>query len=137
MGIAENKALIRKIFDQGMNQRDGQVFDECLTADFVNHDMPAPTPGPEGFRQVLGMFQSAFPDMHVTVEEILAEGDKVVTRGVFTGTHKGEFMGLPPSGASIQVKFIDIWRIENNRAAENWVRLDQVGLMQQVGALPA
>jgi steroid delta-isomerase-like uncharacterized protein len=137
MGIAENKALVRRIFEQGMNQADDRVLDECLTADFVNHDMPAPVPGPEGFRQVLGMFRSAFPDMRVTLEDILAEGDKVVTRGVFTGTHKGAFMGVPPSGASIQVKFIDIWRVENDRVAENWVRLDQLGLMQQVGAVPA
>ena len=136
MGEAENKALVRRIFEQGMNGGDDRVLDECMTADFVNHDMPAPVPGPEGFRQVLGMFRSAFPDMNVNLEEVLAADDKVVTRGVFTGTHKGEFMGVPASGAPIEVKFIDVWRVRDGRVAENWVRLDQLGLMQQIGAIP-
>ena len=74
--------------------------------------------------------------MKVNLEEVLADDDKVVTRGVFTGTHKGEFMGVPASGASIEVKFMDVWRIRDGRVAENWVRLDQLGLMQQIGAIP-
>ena len=138
MGTTENKALVRRIFEEGMNQRKTEIFDSCLTPNFVNHDMPAPAPGPEGFRQVFGMFQTAFPDMHVDLHEVLAtDDDKVVTRGVFTGTHRGEFMGVPASGAPIEVKFIDIWRVENGKVAENWVRLDQLGLMQQIGALPS
>ena len=137
MGAAENKAVIRRIFDEGMNEQRVEVFDDCLAGTFTNHDMPAPSPGPEGFRQVFGMFKAAFPDMHVRLEEILAaEDDKVVTRGEFTGTHKGEFMGVPPSGASINVKFIDIWHVEGGKATENWVRLDLLGLMQQIGAIP-
>jgi len=121
-----------------MNQRKAEIFDECLTDSFVNHDMPATAPGPAGFRESFAMFQNAFPDMQVHLEEILAtDEDKVVTRGQFTGTHKGEFMGVPPSGVTIQVQFIDIWRIEDGRVAENWVRLDLLGLMQQIGAIPA
>jgi steroid delta-isomerase-like uncharacterized protein len=135
--VDENKALVRRLFEKGMNEQDDSVVDEVLSAGFVNHDMPAPSPGPEGFRQVLGMFRAAFPDMKVNLEEVLGDGDKVVTRGAFTGTHKGEFMGVPASGASINIKFIDVWRIEGGKATENWVRLDLLGLMQQVGAVPS
>jgi steroid delta-isomerase-like uncharacterized protein len=138
MGAPENKALVRRIIEEGMNEQNGQVLEECLAGNFVNHDMPLPVPGPEGFRQVLAMFQSAFPDMHVNLEDILAaDDDKVVTRGEFTGTHKGDFMGVPPSGEHIRVKFMDIWRIDNGRATDNWVRLGLLGLMQQIGAVPA
>ncbi len=138
MGASENKALVRRIFEEGMNQQKPEVFDQLLAATFQNHDMPAPVPGPEGFRMIFGMFQTGFPDMHVNLEELLAaDDDKVVTRGTFSGTHKGDFMGVPASGARIEVKFIDIWRVENGKAAENWVRLDQLGLMQQIGAIPS
>jgi predicted ester cyclase len=137
MGASENKALVRRIFEEGMNQQRPEVFDQLLAPSFENHDMPAPVPGPEGFRMVFGMFQAAFPDMQVTLEEVLAtDDDKVVTRGAFTGTHKGEFMGVAASGAQIEVKFIDIWRVEGHKVAENWVRLDLLGLMQQIGAVP-
>lgn len=137
VGANENKALVRRIFEEGMNKQNLDVFDDCFTPGFVNHDMPAPVPGPEGFRQVFGTFMTGVPDMHVTLEEVLAaDDDKVVTRGVFTGTHTGEFMGVPASGKPIEVKFIDIWRIEGGKVAENWVRLDLLALMQQIGALP-
>jgi steroid delta-isomerase-like uncharacterized protein len=114
MGSVDNIALVRRVFEEGMNQRKVEVFDELMMPTFQNHDMPAPSPGPEGFRMVLDMFQAAFPDMYVNLEEVLsADGERVVTRGTFTGTHKGEFMGIPASGAPIVVKFIDIWRVEN------------------------
>jgi steroid delta-isomerase-like uncharacterized protein len=135
--VDENKALVRRLFEQGMNEKDDGVLDAVLSPDFVNHDMPAPSPGPEGFRQMLGMFRAAFPDMNVNLEEVLGDGDKVVTRGFFSGTHKGEFMGVPASGASINVKYIDVWRIQDGKITDNWVRLDLLGLMQQVGAVPS
>ena len=107
-----------------------------MTTD-VNHDLPGPTPGPEGFWQSFGMFEAAFPDLRVHLGEVLAaEDDKVITRSHWTGTHKGEFMGVPASGVSVDVKFIDIWRIENALLVESWVRMDFLGLMQPVGAVP-
>ena len=138
MGASENKALVRRLFEQGMNERKLEIFDECVVPAFVNHDLPEPTPGPEGFRQSFAMFDSAFPDLHVHLDEVLAaDDDKVVTRSHWTGTHKGDFMGVPASGASVEVDFIDIWRIENGLLAESWVRMDLLGLMQQVGAVPS
>ena len=137
-GASENKALVRRLFEQGMNERKSEIFAECVAPNFVNHDLPGPTPGPQGFLESFGMFEAAFPDLHVHLGDVLAaEGDNVVTRSHWTGTHKGEFMGVPASGASVDVNFIDIWRIENGLLAESWVRMDFLGLMQQVGAVPS
>jgi len=136
MGASENKALVRRLFEQGMNERKAEIFSECVAPNFVNHDLPGPAPGPEGFLQSFGMFEAAFPDLQVHLDEVLAaEDDKVITRSHWTGTHEGEFMGVPASGASVEVKFIDIWQIENGLLAESWVRMDFLGLMQQVGAV--
>ena len=138
MSASENKALVQRLFEQGMNERKPEIFNECVAANFVNHDLPAPTPGPEGFLQSFRVFEAAFPDLQVHLDEVLAaENDTVVTRSRWTGTHKGEFMGVPASGTSVEVKFIDIWRIENGLLTESWVRMDFVGLMQQVGAIPS
>jgi steroid delta-isomerase-like uncharacterized protein len=138
MGASENKALVRRFFEQGMNERKTEIFNECVAPNFVNHDLPGPTPGPEGFLQSFDMFKAAFPDLQVHLGEVLAaENDTVITRSYWTGTHKGEFMGVPASGVSVKVNFIDIWRIENGLLTESWVRMDFLGLMQQVGAVPS
>ena len=113
------------------------MFDEVISADYINHDMPAPAPGPEGFKQVIGMFRAAFPDLHVTVEDVIGEGDKVATRGTMRGTHQGEFMCIPAGGNRIEVPYTDIWRVEDGKGVENWVQMDMVGLMRQTGAIPA
>jgi len=136
MSTEQNKASVRRIFEEGLNQNKPGVFDELIAPSYVNHDLPAPVPGPEGFKMVIGLFLAAFPDMHATIEEALAEGDKVITRGYFTGTHKGDFQGIPPTGKQVNVKYIDIWRVENGKMVENWVRLDQLGMMQQLGVIP-
>lgn len=131
-----NKAVVRRGFEEGINQGNLAVYDEIIAANYVNHNLPTPVPGPEGFRQMLGQFQAGFPDMQIIVEDVLAEGDKVATRGYFTGTHQGEFNGFPATGKEIKVRYLDIWRIENGTAVENWVQLDLMGLLQQIGAVP-
>ena len=132
----QNKSLVRRVFEEGINQNKQGVFDELIALSYVNHDIPAPAPGLQGFKMVIGMFLAAFPDMRVTIEEELAEGSKVITRGYFTGTHQGDFQGIPPTGKQIKVKYIDIWLVENGKLMENWVRLDELGLMQQLGVIP-
>src|SRR5260370_40567584 len=118
-----------------MDERKGEVFGARGAPKLVNHDLPGPTPGAEGFLQSFGRFEAAFPDLQVHLDEVLAaEDDKVITRSHWTGTHRGEFMGVAASGASVEVNFIDIWRIENGLLAESWGRMDFLGLMQQVGA---
>jgi predicted SnoaL-like aldol condensation-catalyzing enzyme len=137
MSSEQNKALVRRIFEEGINQNKPGVFDELIAPSYVNYDFPAPAPGPEGLKMIIGLFQAAFPDMRVTIEEELAEGNKVITRGYFSGSHQGDFQGIPPTGRQIKVKYIDIWRVENGKLVENWVQMDQLGLMQQLGVIPA
>jgi len=137
MSTAENKTRVRRGFEEGINQKKLDVFDELLAPNYVNHNMPAPAPGPEGFKQVIGMFHMAFPDMHITIEDEFGEGDTVGTRGYMTGTHQGEFMGIPATNKPIKVEYIDLWRVENGKFVENWVQMDMLGLMQQLGVVPA
>lgn len=136
MSTETNKTIIRRIFEEGMNQNKPSVFDELVASNYVNHDYPTPVPGPEGFKMVVGMFFTGFPDMRVTIEETVAEGDRVNTRGYFTGTHQGEFNGIPATGKSIKLAYMDIWRLENGKATENWVQMDMMGLLQQLGVMP-
>jgi predicted ester cyclase len=135
--VQENKELIRRGFERLVNDNDLDAAGRFISESYVNYDFPNVRQGLEGFAEVLGMFRAAFPDMHVTIEEVIGEGDRVATRGYFTGTHTGGFMGIPPSGKPIRVTYIDEWRVENGKAVENWVRMDQLGLLQQIGAIPA
>jgi steroid delta-isomerase-like uncharacterized protein len=136
MSAAENKAMVRRVFEEALNAGHDAVLDELLAADYVNHDMPAPAPGAEGFKQVIAQFRAAFPDMAVTIQDEFADGDLVGTRGRFTGTHQGDFMGIPASGMPIDIQYIDLWRVRDGKLAENWVQMDTAGLMQQIGARP-
>jgi predicted ester cyclase len=99
--------------------------------------MPAPAPGAEGFKMVVGAFLKAFPDFHVVVEDVIGEGEYFSTRGYFTGTHQADFQGIAPTGKQIQAAYIDIWRIENGKLVENWVNLDMVTMMRQLGVMPS
>jgi predicted ester cyclase len=129
--------LLRRLFERGMNEGDGSVIDELVSPQYVNHDAPIPTRGAEGFKNLVGMFKAAFPDIRVTIEDAYADGDRVGSRGTFTGTHEGEFMGVPPTSKSVIIKYLDLWRVEDGKFVETWVRMDILGLMQQLGALGA
>ena len=137
MSAEENKERIRRGFEEGVNQRHLELFDELLSPDYVNYGTNPPTRGIDGFRQMMGVFFTGFPDMKVELDEVIGEGDRVVTRGRMTGTHTGEFMGIPATGKPISVNYIDMWRIEDGKGVENWVQMDLVGLMQQLGAVPS
>ena len=137
MSIETNKQLVRRVFEEGINQGNLAVYDEIVAPNYVNHNFPTPAPGAEGFKQVLGMFLAGFPDLQVTLEEILAEGDKVATRGYFTGTQRGEFNGIPATDKEAKVAYSDVWRVEDDQLVENWVQMDMMGLLQQLGVIPA
>jgi steroid delta-isomerase-like uncharacterized protein len=137
MSTETNKRIIVGGFEEGMNQGNLAYFDQYATPTYVNHNMPVPGAGPEAMKMAVGMFKTAFPDFHVTIEEVLAEGDRVSTLGYFTGTHLGDFNGIPATGKSIRAGYIDIWRLENGQVAENWVQMDMMGLLQQLGVIPA
>lgn len=136
MSSESNKQVVQRIFEEGVNQGKPEVFDELIAPNYINHDVPVSEQGVAGFKQAVGIFQSAFPDLRALVEDIVAERDRVATRGYFTGTHQGVFNGIPPTGKQIKVPYADFWRIENGRASENWVRMDTVALMQQLGVMP-
>ncbi len=136
MSTEQNKTMIRQGFEAGLNHGNLTVFEEILAPTYVNHNMPMPEPGPAGFRAVVGAFLSAFSGFQVTLEAVIAEGDKVSTRGYFTGTHTGAFMGIPATGKPVHITYCDMWRIENGKAVENWVQMDMLGMMQQLGVIP-
>ena len=137
MSTEQNKSNVRRIFEEGINQTNLDLFRQIISPTYVNHSMPAPAPGPDGFAQVVGMFKQAFPDFQVTVEGVIGEGDLVASRGYFTGTHRGDFMGIPATGRSIKAGYHDLWRVENGKCEENWVILDMMTLMQQLGVMPS
>ena len=132
------KALTRRAIEEGWNQGKLEVFDEVDAPEYVDH-APAPGQGPgvEGYKQAVQMTRAAFPDLQITVEDMIAEGDLVVTRWTARGTHQGEYMGIPASGKSVQVTGVNIGRFENGKVVENWANSDQLGLLQQLGVLPA
>ena len=135
-GKAErNLELVRRIIEDGINGGDEGVLHALLAPGYVNHDLPSPRPGPAGFAEIVGVFRTGFPDLVLYVDAVIADDAMVSTRGYFTGTHRGHFMGVPPCGESILVKYIDQWRIEDGQAAESWISIDLLGLMQQIGAI--
>jgi steroid delta-isomerase-like uncharacterized protein len=133
----ENKALARRWADI-FNQGNLDLVDEIYASDFVGHDptMPEDVRGVEGRREFYGMYQSAFPDTQITIEDQLAEGDMVATRWTARGTHRGELMGVPPSGKRVEVSGTTISRFEGGKVAEEWDNYDALGMMQAIGAVP-
>jgi steroid delta-isomerase-like uncharacterized protein len=121
-----------------MNRRNIDAVDEIYASGFVGHDpaMPEDVRGVEGAREFYGMYQSAFPDVQITIEEQVAEGDTVATRWTARGTHQGELMGVPPSGNRVEVAGVTISRIEGGKVAEEWDNYDALGMMQGIGAIP-
>jgi steroid delta-isomerase-like uncharacterized protein len=114
------------------------TVEEVYAPDYVGHDpaMPEDVHGVEGAREFCGMYINAFPDAEITVEDQVAEGDKVVTRWTARGTHRGELLGVPPSGNRVEVTGVTISRIEGGKIVEEWDNYDALGMMQQIGAIP-
>jgi steroid delta-isomerase-like uncharacterized protein len=138
MSIEENKALMRRFYEE-IGKGNLAVVDELIAADLVEHSpfVPGQAPGRQGTLELFTMIRTVFPDLRITVEDIVAEGDKVVSRGTFSGTHKGEFMGIAPTGKQITVGLIEIVRIVAGKMVEHWNVVDNLGMMQQLGAVPA
>ena len=136
MSPEDNKALVRRFVDEVQSKGNTDLVDEICSPEFVNHSAP---PGLradlEGIKILTTMFKGAFPDSYFTVEDMIAEGDKVVTRKTFHGTHEGEFMGIPPTGRRVSLGLIDIVRVSEERAMEHWSVGDDLGMMQQLGVI--
>lgn len=133
----ENKALCRRFYAEVMSQGNVNLIDELCSADFVDHEQfPDVSSGVEGVKQFATMFRAAFPDLSFSVDDMVAEGDKVAVRGTMRGTHKGEFMGIAATGKQIEVPTIDFIRFASGKAAEHWGVTDQATMMQQLGVMP-
>lgn len=133
----ENKALYRRFIDEVINKQDFSVIDELMAADFIEHNpQPDQNPGAAGMKELMSMFIGAFPDIHATIDMLVAEGDIVVGRMTTTGTHKGDFMGIPASGKSVSYTETHMVRIANGKAVEHWGNADEITMMQQLGFIP-
>jgi steroid delta-isomerase-like uncharacterized protein len=134
----ENKALVRRYFEEIWDKANLELIDELFTTNFVRHG-PSATEGEvrglEGFKGLVSMYRSAFPDLRVPIEDLMAEGDRVVTRWTARGTHQGELMGNAPTGNQVTVTGIIVDRISEGQIEEEWVDYDTLHLMQQIGAV--
>jgi steroid delta-isomerase-like uncharacterized protein len=134
----ENKRLVRRLVNEIWNQGKLELIDELVDANYVRHDpaWPEPIHGQEGLRQYIAATRHAIADGQFTIEDLIAEGDKVVTRWTLQGTQQGEFMGIPPTWREVSLTGISIMRVENGRIAEVWDGYDALSLMQQLGVVP-
>ncbi|MBI3897114.1 MAG: ester cyclase [Gammaproteobacteria bacterium] len=137
MTAEQNRKVFHRVIDEGLNAHSTKVLDEVVAANFVDHTLPPETPpGPAALKQFFTYFWTAFPDIQFTFEDEVVEGNKIAGRGYFTGTHKGEFQGIAPTGKKIKVAFMDEWRFENGKWVEYWGQFDSASLMQQLGVMP-
>jgi steroid delta-isomerase-like uncharacterized protein len=135
----QNKAIVKRVIDEVWNRRNLDAVDELYAAGYTDRSPGVPPgmeSGPEGVKQFVAMFTGGFPDAKGGVEEVIAEGDKVVVRWTGSGTHEGEFMGVPASGKHVTFSGTSTYRIANGQIAEEWTHFDGLGLMTQIGAIP-
>jgi predicted ester cyclase len=129
--------VVRRFVDEYQSAAKEEALHELVHPDVVDHSRPpGVAPGAEGIRQQFDGFRSAFPDFRATILDQVAEGDKVVTRKVFHGTHLGSFQGIPPTGREVEIHLIDIVRVAGGQIVEHWNCVDRLGLLAQLGVLP-
>jgi steroid delta-isomerase-like uncharacterized protein len=131
------KEIVHRFVEEVMNAGNFDVADELIAPDHVNHDPTAPEvqAGPEGIKQLISMYRSAFPDIHFETGEMICEDDIVAHRWTFTGTHQGEIMGVEPTGKQVEVAGVEMNRVDNGWITASWTVSDAMGLMKQLGAL--
>ena len=137
MSAEDNKAIVRRFYEEVFNQRNLAVVDELCTTNHLFHNPHTTLQGREEFKQLLSVYITAFPDARFTVEDLIAEGDRVASRYTFRGTHQGDLMGIPPTGKQVTVTGIIINRIVNGKSEEGWLNFDALGMLQQLGVAPA
>jgi steroid delta-isomerase-like uncharacterized protein len=136
---SENKQVVRKLFNDFLSKGNLAVADEIIAANHVHHDPATPDfgKGPEGQKQTISLYRTAFPDLQFKIDQLIEADDFVTTRYTSTGTHKGELRGIAPTNRTIKVEGMAINRISRGRIVETWVIWDALGLMQQLGVVPA
>ncbi len=137
MSLEENKTLLRSYMEEVLNKGNLNAVDRYYASNCIDHSAPPGTPpGVDGIKQLLTVTLSAFSNIQVTIEDIVAEDDKMVSRFTFRGTHTGEFMGIAPTGREVTVMQISIDRIADGKIVEHWGLVDQLSLLQQLGVGP-
>ncbi len=138
MSVEQNKALERRWYEEVWNQGNVASYEELASPDLVVHNPPPGiTPDFEGSKQAISIHRTGYPDMHFELHDQIAEGDKVVTSATLTGTHRGEWVGIPPTGKQVSIEFISIQRWRGGKIVEAWLAMDMLGWMQQLGVVPA
>ena len=142
MSTEQNKAIVRRWFDEVLSQGKADTIDEicvrCAPSFVVIRGVVENPPGGlEGVKELVNMLRSAFPDLNATIEDQIAEDDKVVSRMTMRGTQRGEFMGIPPSGKQFEISGISVWLLHDGQLVQEWVSWDSLGMMQQLGVIPA
>lgn len=134
MTINEMKNFVKNHDEAVINRKDLSFLETDLSPNYVDHSaVPGVSQGPDGAKIMLSMIHGGFPDLQATIEDMIAEGDKVVVRKFWTGTHQGDFMGIPPTGKFVRFEGIIIWRFEEGKLAERWASIDRFALMEQLG----
>jgi steroid delta-isomerase-like uncharacterized protein len=136
LSTEDNKALACRAYEV-LNQRNLALADELCAPDIVDHNASMTIQGIDAYKQFLSMYLTASPDLHFTIEDQVAEGDKVATRYTAGGTHLGPFMGIPPTGKHVTATGMSIIRVANGKIVEEWANGDDLGLLQQLGVIPA
>jgi len=138
MSVEENKAIVRRFYEEIWNKGDMTTADELIASNIIDHDQNPQTRvrGPESLKQLATSVRTTFPDIHFTVEDEIGEGDRVAVRWTMRGTHKGEFMGMAATGRQVRVEGIHFWRVAGDKIVEVWVNRDNLGMMQQLGVIP-
>lgn len=134
----QDNAAVQARFGEAINSGNLSVIDDLMTADVKDHD-PAPDqgPGPQGFIGFFGKFRQAFPDLAVAVDHMVTDDDNVAIAYTITGTHRGDFMGIAPTGKKIKARGMQIARFENGKIAERWGSSDELGILKQLGVNPS
>ncbi len=133
-----NKAVVRRLLDEVWNKGNLSLVDELFTPNFEFHDASTPDlgRGPESEKKRVTLYRNAFPDLRLTIEDMIAEGETVVTRWSCRGTHKGDLSGIAPTGKQITISGITVGRFANGKIAQGYANWDALGLMQQLGVVP-
>ena len=137
MSLEENKITVCRFYDEVFNKGNLDVVDDIFSPDYVIGDLPPDkSPSREGIKQTALMYRNAFPDLHFTIHDTIAEEDKVAVRFVATGTHKGLFSGIEPTNNQVEIKCISMYRFKDGKIVEGWAIRDDLGMFQQLGVIP-
>jgi steroid delta-isomerase-like uncharacterized protein len=131
-----NELVVSRIWNEVWNQGLLESCDEIFDSNYVGHLPIMDVHGPEEFKNLVSIYRTAYPDVHLTVEDVFSVGEKMAVRWTSRGTHLGEMMGIPPSNRKIEVMGISIFHLKNGKVMEEWEGFDTLGMMQQIGAIP-